>query len=728
MRRKNGQLNASAGEDRAFALRNVLPGLIPLIPLWIGLGLVITDTFPSAAAPWWAAAAAGLVLSAVLLILRACPVRRWVSAAGLALTAILCLAFRKTISGGLHALINDVTARLTAADGRIRLEFADAGSAWPVLAVGVFLLALLLSAAAARGRVLPVLPVLLVLAAGTAVKAVPVGAGLPLAVLGALLLAGGRIGSGRQMVLRAGAVVLCAAAALLIGALLRNADVSGWQASATRKIHALRYDNGTNVLPEGRLADLGPRKKSNEPALEVTMETPQKLYLRGHVYETYTGSAWEEIPAEELAESEDLFYWLHEHGFYGQTQVASAMAAAGEIQTDRITVKNLSACSEVSYLPYALTTPAAKDENRIGDVGSDRKRTDMTAYAGSVAEWYAAQLTLAGDSGEEAGAYLAAEQSYQEYVRGKDLQMTQESWNVLYRQLGEASGTHSLYEIQTKIRDWLEQNLHYDETVHTLTGSGDFLRTVLETGDGGAWSVAYATAATLMLRYYGVPARYVEGYYLTPEQAAQSAAGETVVLTEENAHAWAEYYLNGVGFIPFEVTPGYVDPDDLDLNTGNEGEGSDSLYEYESNPMSYAQTEEPDVQEPEVGKKDSLGLSPLTLLALIPLAALALLIFIVTRRLRLKRKLKEIGDAEDRAAVAMRYGYAMALKERAGGVILPEDGGAAKLNELAVFSPREITADDRKWMEGYADSMLNECRKTWGIFRRLKLRLIEGIY
>ena len=41
--------------------------------------------------------------------------------------------------------------------------------------------------------------------------------------------------------------------------------------------------------------------------------------------------------------------------------------------------------------------------------------------------------------------------------------------------------------------------------------------------------------------------------------------GETITLTEENAHAWAEYYVSGVGFVPFEVTPGYIDDEELSL-------------------------------------------------------------------------------------------------------------------------------------------------------------------
>ena len=45
-----------------------------------------------------------------------------------------------------------------------------------------------------------------------------------------------------------------------------------------------------------------------------------------------------------------------------------------------------------------------------------------------------------------------------------------------------------------------------------------------------------------MLRYFGVPSRYVEGYYINAETAAARSVSGRVVLTEADAHAWAEYY------------------------------------------------------------------------------------------------------------------------------------------------------------------------------------------
>lgn len=62
----------------------------------------------------------------------------------------------------------------------------------------------------------------------------------------------------------------------------------------------------------------------------------------------------------------------------------------------------------------------------------------------------------------------------------------------------------------------------------------------------------FATAFVLLARAEGIPARYVEGFCV-PVQGEQ----ETKVYANM-AHAWPEVYLEGVGWIPFEPTPGYA--------------------------------------------------------------------------------------------------------------------------------------------------------------------------
>ena len=54
------------------------------------------------------------------------------------------------------------------------------------------------------------------------------------------------------------------------------------------------------------------------------MENPDSLYLRGFVGSVYDGSSWESLDTEDAYKQRTLFYWLHQDGFYGETQLSRA--------------------------------------------------------------------------------------------------------------------------------------------------------------------------------------------------------------------------------------------------------------------------------------------------------------------------------------------------------------------------------------------------------------------
>ncbi|MBQ9123375.1 MAG: transglutaminase domain-containing protein [Lachnospiraceae bacterium] len=61
----------------------------------------------------------------------------------------------------------------------------------------------------------------------------------------------------------------------------------------------------------------------------------------------------------------------------------------------------------------------------------------------------------------------------------------------------------------------------------------------------------FATAFVLAARSQGLPARYVEGF------CVPLTKDKSMVVTTQMTHAWPEVYFEGVGWIPFEPTPGY---------------------------------------------------------------------------------------------------------------------------------------------------------------------------
>ena len=61
----------------------------------------------------------------------------------------------------------------------------------------------------------------------------------------------------------------------------------------------------------------------------------------------------------------------------------------------------------------------------------------------------------------------------------------------------------------------------------------------------------FATAFVLLARAEGLPARFVKGY------CVPMLGKKEYLVTNDRAHAWAEVYFRGIGWVPFEPTPGY---------------------------------------------------------------------------------------------------------------------------------------------------------------------------
>ena len=85
---------------------------------------------------------------------------------------------------------------------------------------------------------------------------------------------------------------------------------------------------------------------------------------------------------------------------------------------------------------------------------------------------------------------------------------------------------------------------------NTVTNAGEFLDYfLLESRQG--YCTYYATAFVLLARAEGFPARYVQGFCVPMKDAKEAA------VLSNMAHSWPEVYIEGVGWIPFEPTPGY---------------------------------------------------------------------------------------------------------------------------------------------------------------------------
>lgn len=493
--------------------------------------------------------------------------------------------------------------------------------------------------------------------------------------------------------------------------------------------HSLAFDSGTNAMPEGDFENLGEFNKNDAPALEITMEKPQKLYLKGFVGEVYNGYGWEKIENENLAEYAGDFYILHQSGFFGQSAIASALETTGKTENAKLSITNLSACSKRAYLPYAAAN-AEFDGLAIGDANTESfgESYEISYIPGGLSEWYKAQVELSEKQNTDAAVdeHLESEQLYREFVKENYLGMTEEAYIAIDKIFAD-SEAETATEIISEILVFLEKGVTYDEDFSS-NGGDDFAAFFLEKSARG-YSVHYATAATLMLRYFGIPARYAEGYFLSAEEAAEYGSGETVILTENNAHAWAEYYLDGVGWIPFEVTPGYMD-DELEKAAFSTNGESSKRYEQTELPETNVEHDRPkdDITE---AKKDYTVLIAISA-GLMALALIALAVYVIFMRKKLEKALFAIGNAENKAGAAMRFGYAQKLSESAAlSAETLESCGYSKafeINREALFSEHEISDEQRKTVDDYAEKILAECKNKWSLWQKFKNKFVKFIY
>jgi transglutaminase-like putative cysteine protease len=110
-----------------------------------------------------------------------------------------------------------------------------------------------------------------------------------------------------------------------------------------------------------------------------------------------------------------------------------------------------------------------------------------------------------------------------------------------------------------RIHTYLRSNHKYSLQVDP--GEGEPVSAFLLTKMDGH-CVYFASSVAVMARCAGIPARYVSGYF------AHEGAGDGVtVVRERDAHAWAECWVEGTGWVTVDATPSGGRPDALFTET-----------------------------------------------------------------------------------------------------------------------------------------------------------------
>lgn len=326
----------------------------------------------------------------------------------------------------------------------------------------------------------------------------------------------------------------------------------------THMWHEWRYTTDESVtMPEGKLSAMASRPNGEHTALTIAMEQPAAMYLRGFVGSAYANNEWAPLLPETYLQEKRLFEALTERHFTPTTQLLLANTLVETQDTAIVSIQNHAANSRYVYAPYELAQPLEQVKT------IDYAMHEATALRGSrqytydvMTSSYIAYPQLAEQlKNVERAMYFDYEKHYRAYVDEMFTPIQDEDRTLLQHHM-KALPTIETYEQAIRfVQQFVDQQIAYDEAVEKAADT-DFLQHVLEEEKTG-YAPHFATVATLLFRTLDIPARYVEGYIVTPENVKQASAFSEIEVLEQNAHAWTEIYVDTIGWVPVEVTPPY---------------------------------------------------------------------------------------------------------------------------------------------------------------------------
>ncbi|MCM1256508.1 MAG: transglutaminase-like domain-containing protein [Roseburia sp.] len=289
--------------------------------------------------------------------------------------------------------------------------------------------------------------------------------------------------------------------------------------------------------------------------LHISEKPVENLYLKGFGGGAYIGNGWEKANDDALfPQMVEKLDWEHEKhlakALYNSMyyEMNSNMDREEKAAPITLSVRHYNSYYRNTYVPY------------YGKRVLSRGDYDGFRMEGYTYEFYQQKdvdivwTKVEEEFQEKRDLYRELQELYMEETRELYTQVPRERLPRLVK-LVEDTPLDSLDEITAYILNVLQSNASYTLTPGRAPLNEDIAEYFLF-DSGFGYCEHFATTATLMYRLYGIPARYAVGYLVKPSdfQQQEDQTWEARV-TDEEAHAWVEIFLEDYGWTPVEVTP-----------------------------------------------------------------------------------------------------------------------------------------------------------------------------
>ncbi|MDF2675016.1 MAG: transglutaminase domain protein, partial [Clostridiales bacterium] len=299
----------------------------------------------------------------------------------------------------------------------------------------------------------------------------------------------------------------------------------------------------------------GPVTNSYTQALRVgSKDDIGGVHLRGTIKDFYNGFIWDKSDNKTLKFKDKLEVKEYNMGYLLK-----------EMEIVHEGVKTTTAFNALYPLQLTNSWKYAFIDSDL-EIFNPKTVRSGKSYSVKFKEYNIDQATILDKGVERIGNYDASFSKY--------LELPNEIPSRVYDLTEEITNKYkSPYMKASAIEDFLRKNFPYSKDTSILPEGRDFVDYFIFDEKKGSCSY-YATALAVMARIVDIPSRYVEGFVVP---YSQSSDGYREILNSD-AHAWVEIYLDGVGWVTFDPTPGntslaYQFPQDSENNsqtqTGN---------------------------------------------------------------------------------------------------------------------------------------------------------------
>lgn len=496
---------------------------------------------------------------------------------------------------------------------------------------------------------------------------------------------------------------LCAACGVLF--LLTNMFVqpmpalSTMSSMAANAVEELRF--GSDTLPEGDLSQASDMNEGTTTTLSLTTDGTlgDDLLLKGFVGSTFDGTSWHRgdwVSYE--GEWSGVREWMRKNGLTVAEQRAAFDTTAERegkdaVETAKISVNASGANRRYAYAPYSLRSLSGVDAVLTGSTITCSGLMPSKTYAVIVDNVPAASaITDSTWLASSESAYAKSERVYASFVREHCLDIDDDERGAVEEYLfasdsWDANANVSEAAVVSRVRTMLSALASDTDNPPTYAETGTFTKWFLGTAHEGN-SAYFATVATLAFRSQGIPARYVEGYRASDERIARAYhSGSTLYLTAADAHAWTEVYLDGQGWTPVEVTPGYysqsLDADKIvDVGEAWSNGTNDSTLDVGAVAgKAQKKRDKATVNEHKASVAVKAGAAALVFVALMSLALLVRMLVVRHRRAR------DLANDDQDICIPALYSYLVLVMEQSGVAAFDETKPLECLDAFAEAFP-----------------------------------------